>query len=139
MTSWISCWKCIWDSIFSPNLWHYYTCTLHSTQKNFNNNGKQKLRIPKVDNVHSNPAQKLKALSGVGVFFPFNKTFNSCFDVNFFFEGSRGVGLNLILQISKPYGFSFGSFSSSTTYRLNLKIESNFTDTLHIFQDWRLY
>jgi hypothetical protein len=29
-------------------------------------------------------AQKLKALSGVGLFFLFNKTFNSCFDVNFF-------------------------------------------------------
>jgi hypothetical protein len=53
----------------------------------------------------------------------------------FFVEGSCGVGFNLVLQVSKPYGFSFGSFSSSTTYRLNLKIESNFTDTLHIFQD----
>jgi len=53
----------------------------------------------------------------------------------FFVEGSCGVGLNLVLQVSKPYGFSFGSFSSSTTYRLNLKIESNFMDTLHIFQD----
>jgi len=45
---------------------------------------KSKLRIPKVGNVHSNPAQKLKALSGVGLFFLFDKTFNSCFDVNFF-------------------------------------------------------
>jgi hypothetical protein len=45
---------------------------------------KSKIRIPKVGNVHSNTAQKLKALSGVGLFFLFNKTFNSCFDVNFF-------------------------------------------------------
>jgi hypothetical protein len=53
----------------------------------------------------------------------------------FFVEGSCGVSFNLVLQVSKPYGFSFGSFSSSTTYRLNLKIESNFTDILQFFQD----
>ncbi len=53
----------------------------------------------------------------------------------FFVEGSCGVGLNRVLQVSKPYGFSFGSFSSSTTYRLNFKIDSNFMATLHIFKD----
>jgi hypothetical protein len=43
------------------------------------------------------------------------------------------VGFNLVLQVSKPYGFSFGSFSNSTTYRLNLKIESNLTKKITHF------
>jgi hypothetical protein len=53
--------------------------------------------------------KKINLKTNVGWFFLLKKTFGHIYNNSCFLLGPLSVGLNMVLHISKPYGFGFGT------------------------------